>query len=88
MLEIDIMDDGFDEVLSNLEAVTPALAAFVVGRGLRAAAKVVATEARKIVAIDSGALTRSIVARYATVYVSFGRGRKRVPKAGAVVLAG
>ena len=88
MVEIDLTTDGFDEVLDNLEAITPALAADVIGRGLRAAADVVAKRARQIVPVDTGALKGSIKARYATVFVQLGRGRRRLPKAGAVVFAG
>ena len=66
MLEIEVTDDGFADVLANLEAVTPALAADVIGRGLRAAATVVAREARNLVPVDSGALRGSIKARYAS----------------------
>ena len=87
-MEMDLTDSGFDTAIANLQAIAPALAADVIGRGLRAAAKVVAQRAKEIVPVRTGALRDSIRARAATSLITTSSGRKKVSGTAAVVQAG
>ena len=87
-MEIELDERGLDIAIANLEAIAPALAADVIGRGLRAAAQVVARTARMNVPVVTGALQRSIRAASASSLVMTAGGQRKVSGTAAVVQAG
>ena len=87
-MEIIIEAVGFEELERVLLSLPGALAEFVQGDGLFAAAGVVRDEARALVPVDTGALKSSLRRARRSARVPTGRGVRTIPNAAAVVRAG
>ena len=84
-IDINLPAAEVDRIVDNLEQIAPALAAQVIGSGLRAAAEVVAKKARELAPKRTGFLARSIRARFASSFVNTSSGRRKVARTAAVV---
>ncbi len=88
MINLEVDSRGLAEIRQGLRALPVLLAERVQGDGFRAAAGAVATRAKTVVPVKSGALRRSIKARRISERVLTDRGVRRVPGAGARVTSG
>lgn len=85
---MEVRAGGFRDVIENLHRVSPALGAQVYGAGLRAAARVAASQAKTLVPVAEGLLQRSIGSRSRSSRVYTTRGPRKIGGSAAQVFAG
>ena len=85
---IDIVEEGWENAISNLNALPLNVGVQVMGHGLFEAANVVASEAYERAPEDTGRLKRSIKARIISSVLEVAGGTKKVRNSAAQVRAG